>query len=88
MSLRYEERASSQPGDVSIDGTVNDGAAGENDVLALDFEIRRVHRGREDAHRRNEEDAEHRHPLPPARRHEVRRLLAASLRRARGRRGR
>lgn len=37
-TLSYEERASSQPVDVSIDGAVNDGAAGENDLLAPDFE--------------------------------------------------
>ena len=37
--VSYEERASSQPVEVSIDGIVNDGAAGENDVLAPDFEI-------------------------------------------------
>ncbi len=37
--VSYEERASSQPVDVSIDGLVNDGAAGEDDVLAPDFEI-------------------------------------------------
>jgi Ca2+-binding RTX toxin-like protein len=35
----YEERASSQPVEVSIDGLVNDGTAGENDVLTPDFEI-------------------------------------------------
>ena len=35
----YEERASSQPVDVSIDGVVNDGAPGENDALAPDFEV-------------------------------------------------
>ena len=37
--VSYEERASSQPVEVSVDGIVNDGAAGENDVLAPDFEI-------------------------------------------------
>ena len=38
-TLSYEERASSQPVDVSVDGVVNDGAAGENDLLAPDFEV-------------------------------------------------
>jgi Ca2+-binding RTX toxin-like protein len=37
--VSYEERASSQPVEVSVDGVVNDGAAGESDVLAPDFEI-------------------------------------------------
>ena len=37
--VSYEERASSQPVDVSIDGLVNDGASGENDVLSADFEV-------------------------------------------------